>query len=146
MRVILQRVKNASVTVENKITGKIDYGLLLLVGVHPDDTDKEIEWMCQKILKMRIFEDDAGKMNLSVQDVKGGLLVVSQFTLYANTEKGNRPSFIEAAKPDKAYKIYEDLISYFKNNSDVKVETGIFGAMMDVAFVNNGPVTIFLER
>lgn len=146
MRVILQRVKYASVTVENKITGKIEHGLLLLVGFHPEDTDKKIEWMCQKILKMRIFEDEAGKMNLSVQDVKGGLLVVSQFTLYANTEKGNRPSFIEAAKPEIANKIYDNMISYFRENSDLEVETGIFGAMMDVTFVNNGPVTIILEK
>ncbi len=146
MKIVLQRVRNATVTVEGNITGKIDNGLLLLVGVHPDDSDKEIEWICQKILKMRIFEDSDGKMNLSVRDVKGGLLVVSQFTLYANTEKGNRPSFIEAAKPDKANKIYEDMVSYFKQNSDLQVETGIFGAMMDVSFINSGPVTIILEK
>lgn len=146
MKVVLQRVQNASVTVEGEVTGKIEYGLLLLIGVHPDDTEKEIEWICQKILKMRIFEDDAGKMNLSVQDVKGGLLVVSQFTLYANTEKGNRPSFIEAAKPEKANQVYEDVIRCFRKNSDLQVETGIFGAMMDVSFVNKGPVTIILEK
>ena len=146
MKVVLQRVSNASVSVGNHITGQINRGLLLLVGIHPNDSMKEIEWMCQKIVKLRIFEDEADKMNLSVTDINGGLLVVSQFTLYANTDKGNRPSFIEAAKPDQAKSLYNDMVAYFKKISDLDVQTGVFGAMMDVKFTNNGPVTIILER
>ncbi|HKJ45982.1 MAG TPA: D-aminoacyl-tRNA deacylase [Balneolales bacterium] len=146
MKVIVQRVSEASVSVEGNITGKIGNGLLLLVGIHPDDTQKELEWICRKIVKLRIFEDENNKMNLSVDDVNGGLLVVSQFTLYGNVNKGTRPSFIEAAKPDKAEPMYNDMIDYFKKNTSLEVQTGIFGAMMDVSLVNEGPVTIILEK
>lgn len=146
MKVVIQRVKSASVTVGNEIIGAIEEGLLLLVGVHQDDTKEELEWMCEKIMKLRIFEDEDEKMNLSVSDVNGGLLVVSQFTLYGNARKGTRPSFIEAAKPDKAEPMYEDMIRYFKEHSDLNIQTGKFGAMMDVELVNDGPVTLILEK
>jgi D-tyrosyl-tRNA(Tyr) deacylase len=146
MKVVIQRVKSASVTVGNEITGAIEEGLLLLVGIHQDDTKEQLEWMCEKILKLRIFEDEDEKMNLSVSDVGGGLLVVSQFTLYGNAKKGTRPSFIEAAKPDKAEPMYEEMISYFNGNSELNIQTGKFGAMMEVELVNDGPVTLILEK
>jgi len=146
MKVVVQRVSRASVKVNNKITGEIGKGLLLLVGIHPNDSQKELEWMCRKIAKLRIFEDENEKMNLSVTDVDGGLLVVSQFTLYGNVKKGTRPSFIEAAKPDKAEKVYNDMVTYFKKHTNLKIKTGIFGAMMNVSLINDGPVTIILEK
>lgn len=146
MKVVLQRAKNASVMVDNKRVGSITSGLVLLVGIHEDDTEEELEWICDKILKMRIFDDEDGKMNLSVQDVKGELLVISQFTLYGDASKGNRPSYIAAAGPDKAEKLYEQMIRYFKNNSALKVESGTFGAYMDVQLTNDGPVTIVLDK
>jgi len=146
MRVVVQRVREAAVKVENEETGSIENGLLLLVGIHEEDTGEELEWMSEKILNLRIFDDDEGKMNLSVQDIEGDLLVVSQFTLYGDARKGNRPSYIEAAGPDKAEKLYEDMIRYFREHSDLKIETGRFGAYMDVHLVNDGPVTIILDR
>lgn len=146
MKVVIQRVKSASVTVGNEITGAIEEGLLLLVGIHEEDTKDQLEWMCDKILKLRIFEDEEDKMNLSVTDVDGGILVVSQFTLYGNAKKGTRPSFIEAAKPDKAEPMYEDMIQYFKEHSELNIQTGKFGAMMDVELLNDGPVTLILEK
>ena len=146
MKVVLQRAKNASVTVDNKQVGSITSGLVLLVGIHEDDTEEELEWICDKILKMRIFDDEDGKMNLSVQDVRGELLVISQFTLYGDTSKGNRPSYIAAAGPEKAEKLYEQMIHYFKENSGLKVESGTFGAYMDVQLTNDGPVTIVLDK
>lgn len=132
--------------VDNEITGAIDQGLLVLLGIHEDDTDEQLEWMCNKIAKLRIFEDEEGKMNLSVQDVGGGILVVSQFTLYANADKGTRPSFIEAARPEKAEPMYEDMIEWFTNHTDLDIQTGEFGAMMNVKLENDGPVTIILEK
>ncbi|MDR8391316.1 D-aminoacyl-tRNA deacylase [Aliifodinibius sp. S!AR15-10] len=146
MRVVVQRVRHAKVEVDNKETGSIQNGLLLLVGIHEEDSEEELEWMCEKILKLRIFDDESGKMNDSVQHVGGELLVVSQFTLYGDAEKGNRPSYIKAAGPDKAEELYEKMISYFKEHSDVNVETGVFGAYMDVELLNDGPVTIILDR
>ncbi len=146
MKVVLQRAKNASVMVDNKRVGSITSGLVLLVGIHEDDTEEELEWICDKILKMRIFDDEDGKMNLSVQDVKGELLVISQFTLYGDASKGNRPSYIAAAGPEKAEELYEQMIRYFKNNSALKVESGTFGAYMDVQLTNDGPVTIVLDK
>lgn len=146
MRVVVQRVKKASVTVNNEITGAIKKGLLLLVGFHQDDTKEHIKWMCDKILKLRIFEDENDKMNLSVSDVEGAILVVSQFTLYADSRKGTRPSFIEAARPDKAEPMYEEMIRYFNEHSDLNVQTGKFGAMMEVNLINDGPVTLILEK
>ena len=146
MRVVLQRVSKASVTVENKVTGKIENGLLLLVGIHPGDTEETINWMGSKILRLRVFEDEEKKMNLSVRDVKGGILIISQFTLYADTRKGTRPGFSEAAKPDFAEIMYEKFIAWLKEHSDLRLQTGVFGAMMDVNLVNKGPVTIILDK
>ena len=146
MKIVVQRVKQASVTAGNEITGAIDRGLLLLVGIHTDDTHEQMKWMCEKILKLRVFEDDNDKMNRSVSDVGGGILVVSQFTLYGDAKKGTRPSYIEAARPEKAEPMYEDMIRYFKEHSDLDIQTGKFGAMMDVELVNDGPVTLILEK
>lgn len=146
MKAVIQRVSSSSVMIDNEITGAIDQGLLVLIGIHENDTREQMEWLCNKITKLRIFEDDDGKMNRSVQDVNGGILVVSQFTLYANSDKGTRPSFIEAAKPDKAEPMYEEMIEWFKANTDLDIQTGEFGAMMSVKLVNDGPVTIILEK
>lgn len=146
MKVVVQRVSEASVTVGNEITGAIQKGLLLLVGVHVDDTPEQLQWMCDKILKLRVFEDEDDKMNLSVSDVGGGILVVSQFTLYGDAKKGTRPSYIQAARPEKAEPMYEEMISYFKEHSSLDIQTGKFGAMMDVKLVNDGPVTLILEK
>lgn len=146
MKVVVQRVKSASVKVGNQICGVIDKGLLLLVGIHQDDTEEQMKWMCEKILKLRIFEDEDDKMNLSVTDVGGSILVVSQFTLYGDARKGTRPSYIEAARPEKAEPMYEDMIRYFKEHSELNIQTGRFGAMMDVKLINDGPVTLILEK
>ena len=146
MKVVVQRVSKARVTVGQEITGVIKKGLVLLVGIHQTDGEEQIRWMCEKILKLRIFEDDEGKMNKSVTDVGGGLLVVSQFTLYGDAKKGTRPSFIEAARPEKAEPIYEQMVDYFKKHSELSIQTGSFGAMMNVQLVNNGPVTLILEK
>ncbi len=146
MKIVVQRVKKASVTIGGEITAKIETGLLLLLGVHTDDTEKQLEWLAHKVLNLRIFEDEDGKMNKSIMDVEGELLVVSQFTLYGNVKKGTRPSFIEAARPEKAEPMYEKMIEYFKTQSKLKVETGTFGAEMDVELINDGPVTIILEK
>ena len=146
MKVVLQRVSEASVTVDNEQIGAIDHGLMLLVGIHEDDGPEQMEWLSDKILKLRVFDDEDGKMNLSVQDVDGEMLVVPQFTLYGDYEQGNRPSYFEAAGPDKANKLYEEMVSYFKEHSDLNIETGQFGAYMDVALHNDGPVTLVLER
>lgn len=146
MRIVVQRVKSSSVEVEGKITGSVNKGLLLLVGIHEDDTPEQMQWMCDKVLKLRIFEDEEGKMNRSVQDIEGEILVVSQFTLYGDARKGTRPSFIEAARPDKAEPMYEEMIAYLKKHSSLNIESGIFGAMMNVKLENDGPVTILLEK
>lgn len=146
MKVVVQRVKEASVTVGNEITGVIENGLLLLVGIHEDDTNDQLTWMCDKILKLRIFEDEDGKMNRSVSDVKGGILVVSQFTLYGDAKKGTRPSYMAAAQPEKAEPMYNQMIEYFKSNSSLTIQGGKFGAMMDVHLINDGPVTLILEK
>lgn len=146
MKIVLQRVLEASVLVDEREIGAIKKGLLLLVGVHEDDTEEQMQWLCNKILKLRVFDDKDGRMNYSVTDVEGGLLVVSQFTLYGDYEKGNRPSYIEAAGPKKAEYLYDEMISYLKVYSDLNVETGKFGSYMDVQLCNDGPVTLVLER
>ncbi|TVQ04030.1 MAG: D-tyrosyl-tRNA(Tyr) deacylase [Balneolaceae bacterium] len=146
MRIVIQRVKRASVTIDGKISGKIEKGLLLLVGIHKSDTKAEADWCIRKIPKLRIFEDSEGKMNRSAEEVEGEILVVSQFTLYGDTKKGMRPSYIEAARQDVAEPIYEYMIDKLKKDSGLTVESGEFGAMMQVELVNDGPVTLILER
>jgi len=145
MKIVIQRVNRASVSVNNRIIGEIGEGLLLLAGFHEKDTQDTLEWICNKIVKLRIFEDEEGKMNKSVKDIRGSLLVVSQFTLYANTKKGTRPSFIEAAPPEIAEPLYEEMIRVLMK-SGLQVKSGEFAAMMDVELVNNGPVTLILEK
>ncbi len=144
MRVLLQRVSEASVKIEGKINGQIGQGLLLLVGICAEDNQEDIDWLIQKIVNMRIFSDENGKMNLSVQDIHGEILVISQFTLHASTKKGNRPSFIDAARPEIAIPLYNQFIEKLQS-SYLKVETGIFGSDMKVSLVNDGPVTISLD-
>jgi len=146
MKAVIQRVKKASVTVDNKLTGSIEKGLLVLLGIHQHDTQKQLEWMADKILRLRIFNDGEDKMNRSVQDIKGAILVVSQFTLYGDAKKGTRPSYIEAARPDKAKPLYEEFIDYLENSSSLEIQTGVFAAYMDVELINDGPVTIILEK
>lgn len=143
MKVVIQRVKEAQVTIDDVLVGDISQGLLLLVGVGPDDEQEDLDYAVRKITNMRIFSDNMGKMNLSVQDIKGSILSVSQFTLFAETKKGNRPAFTGAAKPDKAEKMYLDFNEALAQF--VPVETGVFGADMQVSLVNDGPVTIILD-
>ena len=143
MKVVIQRVKEAQVTIDDELVGDISQGLLLLVGVGPDDEQEDLDYAVRKITNMRSFSDDMGKMNLSVQDIKGSILSVSQFTLFAETKKGNRPAFTGAAKPDKAEKMYLDFNEALAQF--VPVETGVFGADMQVSLVNDGPVTIILD-
>ena len=143
MKVVIQRVKKAQVVIDEELVGDIKQGLLLLVGVGPDDEQEDLDYAVRKITNMRIFSDDMGKMNLSVQDVKGSILSVSQFTLFAYTKKGNRPAFTGAAKPDKAEQLYNAFNEALAQC--VPVETGVFGADMHVSLVNDGPVTIILD-
>lgn len=145
MRVVLQRVSSARVTVGGRVTGEIGRGLLLLAGFTSTDTAEKVDWMADKIATLRIFGDDAGKMNLALGDVSGGVLVVSQFTLYGDAAKGRRPSFISAALPEIATPLYERLVEAFRVRGH-PVATGQFGATMDVELVNEGPVTLVLER
>jgi D-tyrosyl-tRNA(Tyr) deacylase len=146
MRVIVQRVSRAAVRVDNRTIGQIQHGLLLLVGFKADDTEAILEWMADKIVGLRIFRDDEDKMNRSLDDIGGGLLVVSQFTLYGDARKGRRPSFIDAAHPDIAIPLYNRFVQLLRAHTKGPVETGEFGAMMDVELVNDGPVTLILER
>ncbi|UCH11010.1 MAG: D-tyrosyl-tRNA(Tyr) deacylase [Fidelibacterota bacterium] len=144
MVAVLQRVANAQVTIEGQTTGTIGHGLVILLGIHRDDTEADSTFLIEKTATMRIFNDDAGKMNLSIQDVGGSALVVSQFTLVGDWRKGRRPSFIEAAPPEKGNLLYEHFMRGLKEY-DIPVECGIFGAMMQVQLVNDGPVTFVLD-
>ena len=144
MRVLLQRVRQSSVLVEGDVKGSIAQGYLLLVGAEDSDTSEQIDYLVRKISHLRVFEDDAGKMNLSIQDVGGSILSVSQFTLYANTKKGNRPSFVAAGDPTHAEKIYDEFNQKLAATG-IHVETGVFGADMRVALINDGPVTIWFD-
>ncbi len=144
MRAVLQRVSEASVTVDGKVTGQIGKGFLVLLGIAENDEASDLDYLLRKIPALRVFEDEAGKMNLSVVDVKGALLVVSQFTLIADTAKGNRPSFIRAARPEKAIPVYEELLAKLRA-SGLQVEAGVFGADMKVRLLNDGPVTIIID-
>lgn len=145
MRVILQRVSEASVRVEGKVKGEIGIGLMLLLGIEHDDNKEDADWLIQKITQMRIFSDEEGKMNLSVREIGGRFLVVSQFTLHASTKKGNRPSFIKAARPEYAVPLYSYFIEKLELESESQVENGEFGADMKVSLINDGPVTIFMD-
>jgi D-aminoacyl-tRNA deacylase len=144
MRVVVQRSKKAKVTVNEEVTGQISKGLVLLVGVTHQDTEEDAAFLADKIANLRIFEDDAGKMNLSLLDVGGEILSVSQFTLYCDCRKGRRPNFMEAARPEQANQLYEGFNGLLREKG-IKVETGIFGAMMDVELINDGPVTLIVE-
>ena len=146
MRVVLQRVSRAEVRVAGRVTGRIGPGFLLLVGMRREDAEETLRWMAEKILSLRLFPDEEGKMNRGLDDVGGGLLVVSQFTLYGDTRKGRRPSFIDAAPPEVAIPLYERFVALLRERAPGPVETGEFGAMMDVDLVNDGPVTLILER
>ena len=145
MRVVIQRVANASVTVESKVVAEIQKGLLVFVGIEEADTQEDLDWLVTKITQLRIFNDENEVMNLSVQDIDGDVLVVSQFTLHTATKKGNRPSYIKAAKPDIAIPMYERFVKALESKLGKKVPTGIFGADMKVLLLNDGPVTILID-
>ena len=146
MRIVLQRVSRAEVRVDGEVVGSIGCGHLLLVGFAPGDGSAQLEWMADKVLGLRVFGDEEGKMNRSLEDVGGDLLAVSQFTLYGDTTKGRRPSFVGAAAPDEAEALYARFVEALRARTTGRVETGVFGAMMDVELVNDGPVTLILER
>lgn len=145
MRVVIQRVKEASVSVQGAKISEIQKGLLILVGVETQDTQQDIDWLVAKVAKLRIFEDPLGAMNVSLQDIDADVIVVSQFTLHASTKKGNRPSFIKAAKPEVAIPLYQGFVDSLEKELDKKIQTGQFGAMMEVALINDGPVTITID-
>ena len=144
MRVVIQRVTEAVVSINEEISGKINKGLLILVGIGQDDHTEDIQWLTQKITNLRIFSDNEGKMNLSILDIKGEILLVSQFTLYASTKKGNRPSFIQSAPPTIAIPLYEQFIQSLKETG-IAIQTGQFGADMKISLTNDGPVTIIID-
>jgi len=144
MRAVIQRVSQAEVVIDQKSVGKIELGFMILLGIHETDTTEDVAYLVRKISKLRVFEDDGGKMNLSIQEIQGSILSVSQFTLYADTKKGNRPSFIEAARPEAAIPLYEAFNQQLKE-LDIPVETGEFGADMAVSLINDGPVTIIID-
>ncbi|MCI4442855.1 MAG: D-tyrosyl-tRNA(Tyr) deacylase [Lentimicrobium sp.] len=145
MKTVIQRVSSASVTIDAKIVAEIQNGLLVLIGIEDIDSQEDIIWLSQKIANLRIFGDENEVMNLSVKDVNGGIIVVSQFTLQASTKKGNRPSYIKAARPELAIPLYENFVQQLENELGKKVQTGIFGADMKVALLNDGPVTIIID-
>ena len=145
MRVVVQRVKHASVTINGTVNGKINNGFLVLLGIQSTDSEQDVDYLVKKVTNLRIFSDENDKMNLNINQVNGELLLVSQFTLYANTSHGNRPDFLEAAKPAYAEELYEYIIKECKNRN-INVQTGIFGADMKVHLLNDGPVTIMLEK
>jgi D-tyrosyl-tRNA(Tyr) deacylase len=145
MKAVIQRVSSASVTIDSKIVAEIQKGLLVLVGIEDADTQEDTNWLCQKIANLRIFGDENDVMNLSVRDIDGEIIVVSQFTLQASTKKGNRPSYIKASKPDVAIPIYEGFVQQLEKELGKKVQTGVFGADMQVSLLNDGPVTIIID-
>jgi D-tyrosyl-tRNA(Tyr) deacylase len=145
MRIVLQRVSEAFVKINNKVVGQINHGLVILVSVEEEDESIDADWLIQKIITLRIFNDENGKMNHSVKDVTGSILLISQFTLFASTKKGNRPSFSKAARPEKAIPLYSYFIDQLRIKSELVVETGEFGADMKVSLINDGPVTISID-
>ncbi|MGQ0561341.1 MAG: D-aminoacyl-tRNA deacylase [Gemmatimonadota bacterium] len=146
MRVVLQRVSRAEVRIDGRVAGSIEHGFVLLVGFQREDHEETLAWLADKIIGLRLFADAEGKMNLALDDVAGGLLVISQFTLYGDARKGRRPSFIDAAPPEIAIPLYEHFVTLLREKAPGRVQTGEFGAMMDVDLVNDGPVTLILER
>lgn len=145
MRTVLQRVKNSSVTINGETSRSINEGLLILIGIEDQDNQEDIDWLVKKILNLRIFSDSDDKMNLSVLDIKGSLMVISQFTLFASTKKGNRPSYLRSSKPDIAIPIYNQFVSTLRHQTTLQIEEGKFGADMQIELVNDGPVTIFID-
>jgi len=145
MKVVIQRVLKASVTINNQLHSSIDKGMMILVGIQADDTDEDIEWLTGKICNLRIFNDENGVMNRSIREIGGDILLVSQFTLMARTKKGNRPSYIDAAKPDISIPLYEKIVESLSEGIGKEVKTGIFGADMKVFLINDGPVTILID-
>jgi D-tyrosyl-tRNA(Tyr) deacylase len=145
MRAVIQRVRKASVTIRGNIFSSIEEGLLVLLGIEDADTEEDIEWLSAKVINLRIFDDENGVMNVSVKEKKGGILLVSQFTLHASTKKGNRPSYIRASKPDKAIPLYKKMIHQLSVDLDHPIQTGEFGADMKVELLNDGPVTIVID-
>ena len=145
MRVVIQRVSKASVTINGEIKSEINQGLLILLGIENEDAQEDIDWLCGKIARLRIFGDENGAMNLSIKDIEGDIIVVSQFTLHASTKKGNRPSFIKAASPDFAVPMYKKFVSQLENELGKKIQTGEFGADMKVTLINDGPVTLCVD-
>ena len=145
MRGVIQRVKHASCTVNNEITGQINHGFMVLLGIEESDTDEDLIWLAQKIANMRVFSDENGLMNKSLEDVQGNILLISQFTLFAATKKGNRPGFTRSARPEYAIPLYEKMIVELAKLTETKIQTGVFGADMQISLVNDGPVTIIID-
>ena len=145
MKVVIQRVSKASVLVKGKVEGKIKFGLLIFLGISSDDNIDDIHWLTNKISNLRIFNNEEGIMNISIKDKKGEALVISQFTLHAKTKKGNRPSYIKAAKPESAILLYREFIKILKQNLGIEIQTGVFGANMKVKLVNDGPITFIID-
>ena len=145
MRAVLQRAKKASVTIDGKVNGEIDNGFVVLLGISVEDNEKDVSWLAQKIVNQRVFSDDEGKMNLSLGNIEGNILLISQFTLHASTKKGNRPSFINAARPEQAIPLYEMMIDQLQDLLGKRIATGVFGADMQVTLTNDGPVTIIID-
>lgn len=145
MRFVIQRVSNASVTIDDKLHSSINKGFLVLVGIEEADIQEDIDWLCQKLINLRVFAEADDKMNLSLQDIQGEILLVSQFTLFASTKKGNRPSFIKSAKPEIAIPLYESCIKTLSSLLSISIQTGVFGADMQISLVNDGPVTILMD-
>jgi D-tyrosyl-tRNA(Tyr) deacylase len=145
MRIVIQRVTEASVIADGQLSGKIDQGLLVLMGIEDADTDEDISWLSNKICHLRIFNDENGVMNLGIKEIDGDILLISQFTLHASTKKGNRPSYIKASKPDMAIPLYKKMIRQLETDLGKKIQTGVFGADMKVRLLNDGPVTIVMD-
>ena len=145
MRIVIQRVSRASVKVADETVGKIENGLLVFLGISHDDQEEDVHWLAKKLMNLRIFNDDEGKMNLSLNDVDGEVLMVSQFTLHASTKKGNRPSFVKSANPNLGKRLYDYFIDYLNKEYKISVATGVFGAMMEIELLNDGPVTIIID-
>lgn len=145
MKIVIQRVSEASVKIDGEIKGEIKQGFMILLGIESVDNQEDIDWLCKKIINLRVFQDEEGKMNLSLLDIQGEVLLISQFTLHASTKKGNRPSFIQAAKPDIAIPLYENFIKKLEQSLGKTIATGEFGADMKVSLINDGPVTIIID-